>query len=156
MRVDNDEIIPLLYGQELIGWNGESLFVLFVGLGDRALERFLISGILSAQLLSDALDLLASLVLYSNFLSDLSDFACDLIRHRDFLANPARYCAGRVRDLFYEDLVPPDILHHPGRSADDEFGPRLAVLCHERFVKNSHCRVSLLLDYQVMFLVRNH
>src|SRR6266487_540246 len=106
--------------------------------------------------LTDFSKFLPSPILSLGGTADLANLRSNRVWDRYFLADPARDRACRIRYSSDEYLVSPNALHDPRGSTYDELGSRLAVFCDESFVENSHCRLGLLLNNQVLFLIRDH
>src|SRR2546425_6248004 len=156
MGVDDDEVVPLLDSKQVIIWDREALFVLLVCLGYGSFECLGIRRVFLAERLGYFLDLLSSFVELSDFPSDLPYFVSHLVWYRYLFAHPARNGSCWVGDRLDEYLVASDALHHRWCSPDDELRTRLPVLCHESFVQDADSHVRLLLDYEVLFLIRYH
>src|SRR5689334_15639217 len=156
MRVDDDEIIPLLDSQESVARYGQSLFALIVGFSQRSANRLLISMIRLCKPLANLLETLPLPIFFLCDTSQFSNFRGNLKRYRYLFTDPAGYSACWIRDSSDEDLVSSDTLHHPGGPTNDELRPRLAILGDEGLVKNTDRGFTFLLDDEVLFLVRNH
>src|SRR5215831_2755634 len=156
MRVYYDIVVPLFDRQQSIARNREAFLALIKGLSQRFAYRLFVSRILLGEVLADLLETLPVTIFLFCDSPHLADLRRYLKRDWNLFADPAGNRACRIRYSANEDLVAADTLHHPRGPTDDELSPGLSILSDKRLVQDPDSRVSLLLNHQVLFLIRDH